>query len=102
MKSNHHKLDAHDYQPASARLSRSTWLAIQQCRRQFSQRDNFPYSFGAVMVFLLETYLYEQQRIPAPPVLRTHQLTLKELEDQIDAVSKQLAAILNPKSKENL
>ncbi len=101
MKSSHHKLDFND-QATAARMSRSTWLAIQECRRQFSERDNFHYSFNAVMLFLLETYLYEHRHITAPPVLRTHELTLKELEDQINALSKHLSAILNPKSKENL
>ncbi len=102
MKTHQQKPDPNNYQPASARMSRSTWLAIQECRQQFSKRDSFPYSFSAVMVFLLETYLYQQGHITVPPVLKTHQLTLKELEDQIAAVRRQLAEILSREPQENL
>lgn len=99
------KLDANYARPISVRMSRSTWQAIEQCRQQFTDRDCFPYSFSAVMVFLLETYLYERSHIPSPPVLRghrAHQLTRRQLEDEVAALRQKLSEAIHPKPQETL
>jgi hypothetical protein len=97
--------DANGVLPVLSRLPRPVWLAIEHCRQQFTTRDLVPYSFGEVMVFLIETYLYERQQIDSPPVLRgrgARQLNRRKLEDENAALRQQLAAALNQKSQENL
>jgi hypothetical protein len=105
MKIRHQQLDSNYARSVSLRMPRSTWLAIEACRQEFTNRDLVPYSFSKVMVFLLETYLYEHQQIMSPPVLhgrRARQLSRRDLEDENAAPRQQLAEALNHKAKDTL
>ena len=91
--------------PVLLRVPRPIWLAVEELRRQFTKRDLVPYSLHEVIVFLIESYLYEHQHFDSPPILRgrgARQLNRRKLEQENAALRQQLAEILNRKSQENL
>lgn len=90
-------LDPNYSRTVSVRLPRSIWLAIEALRQQFAIRDLVPHTFSAVLVFLLETYLYEHQHIDSAPVLKgqvARRLARAQLQKENAALRQQLAEAL--------
>ncbi len=97
------KLDATYSRTISVRMPDPAWQAIEACREQFIQRDQVPYTFGEVLVFLLQTYLYEHQQIGSPPAFQgrgARRLTRQKLEKENAALRQELAD-LKRKQQEN-
>lgn len=87
----------------SVRMHQSTYQAVEACRQQFNNRDQAFYTFNEVLVFLLETYLYEREQITSPPVLSgrgARKLSRRKLEEENAALRRHVAALLNQQSQE--